>query len=1162
MESEDEDSLNNVLICEVCRKISKRISSTILDCQHTLCLSCLIIEGCVNNKLHCPICDKLSDFPYHFVDTIERELLVYSFLKNGEFQKELICPKHNERAVYYCKTHATLDLCSCCLNEDHPECITILIENYQHLRKTMYTMINTVNEKWKSVLKNLIIKERTILKEYADVRKTMNDSFNDLKSSINEAISNDQLNEDKAKNLEEIIKKHMFANIPEIKNISSSFSIDYSCLIKSLFKLSEFFDINSFIELMNHLNLSFRQLSENEGHMVKLELFSNNKYSSPSLLVRLKNNQNNSKDSILLEKHIISKKEYDNISTILGKNFKIELFCIKRNLTGNVSFSNILNSLDNSLDSLVDLAFINCNLNENQTKILGEYLRKLHHIETVNLSLNGQMKSGLIDVCEGLESSCNTLKSVNFAFCNLSEHQCEKIGCLLKVCCNIEQLDISRNEETGYGLLSVFEALKNSCGSLRDVNLSECSLNERHCRVLGELFDKCSKLQKINFENNIILGKGLVNICDGLSNSADSLINLNFNHIDLFSLQAKELGNMVGKCSNIQSISLSRNPDMLDGFVDICEGLKSSSNTLTELDFAGYKLKESDVGKVTCFLKLCKKIEKICIDWSMEITKPLNIYECLKNSVESLREVDLKFFISKGENYENLEKLLKNCKNLEKCRLDHFHSSYCKTNLNFYKSLSECTNSLKLIQLGFPLTETGCSNLASLIKNCSSLESIDFSFQHENAKSARNLWEALKNLNGTLKTLIFNQTENMERSPDFINFLKTCKLEKVSLPWHKSLRHGLSNSVSYLKEISFQGELDEECCKDIGDMLKNCRSIENINLGDILYTMNGLINIYRGLLKSSNALKIVSLTLINLNEAQCDKIIELWKNCSNFVKQNIYVYISYSPESTFEHRLIYCAPKVLRYLNFEDSEITEIQCRSIGNLVNHLTQIEYINLSENTMMGNGVINIINGLRSSAGTLKKINVANTKLNDNHGFALANLLQHCKIEFLEIGRNKKMSEGFAKIFNSLVNSAYSLKTLNVGNCNQKSSVVKDALATLLNACLNLHNICLDKFPFTDKEMVKICDGLKKSCLTLSNISLKFCDISERQAVCLSVIFAEFTTLKRLYLEGNDTMGRGMFTLCNSVCSLEHSLREIDLGSETMQKLEELFKRSKLR
>lgn len=1142
-------------ICQICKGYWIHNDPRILTCQHTFCFQCIKSIVTLNSQLICPICSETFHISKRYLSKLKKNNHFDELAKINENENTTICSIHKNLPTHYCKTHSVETVCNECLKSKHRECEIITLEDYRILRESIEIIMETINKKQESIKRDVDDEETNTLEEFKRIREVMNKSFNNLIYDLNYTIKNNYLDEENAKNLEKIIKRHTFAELPNAKNIGVSFSLDFKSVLKFLSELLTSNNMKSFMELTTSLNLPFKQLSNIDALKFKMELFSSQ--TKTLFSIQLKNDNSNSFDVFIIERYVLSKNDYKNLTIILQK-FKVESFCLRRNTTMSNGFSNILYTLKNSFDTLIDISIVDCNLNENQAINLGKLFSNCERLETINISLNNNMKDGFVNLCKGLRKSVNCLKRLNFSYCDLNEEQCSVFGNLLTLCTKIEAIDISHNGNTCNGLSYVIKSLEKSSKCLKDINFSYCDLITSQCADLCELLGKCRILETINLESNCNMGRGIGYVFEGLQRSVKTLKNLYLGNCDLARQQLKDLGKFLSKCSSINIINLSKSQNAIEEFPEVCTGLRKSSKTLVDIDLSGHNVGDGDKTALESLLVECSNIERLVLDLTEIRQEFLNMSECLKNSVNSLKEIELKCYILDQNDFKNIQRCLRYCKNLEIFNLCYLNPMIFQSSLDFYKSFYGSRNTLKSLQLGFPLNNECCESLSKLLKNCTNIEAVSFPLYESNKSITKNLSNALKNFYSTLKNFNLTMTESMDEYDEFIELIRNCnKLEVISLPWHKSLKSALLNSASSLKEISFQGELDEECCKDIGELFKNCTNIEYINLSEIQKTKNGLLNIYKGLIKSSNTIKGLILDIANVNDDQISKIMELWKNCSNFTKRNISLYFLRKGPISVYHNFLYCKPIIQRIFNFLLLDLNEDQCKIIGDSMHHISQIDNVNLAENRNMGDGCINIFQGLINSYLSLRVLNLYNANLKENHCIELSKLLENCKIEFLDIGRNRNMLDGPIYILRSLMNSKKTLKVLNIGKSGNFNANIKESLCKFLKSCTKLEEIDLAEINFTDYEINHLCDSLKSLSNTLSSIDFSDCNLTDAQGFLLSQIFFGFKTLKRFNLQGNLNMGHGVFILCGSLSRLNYSLRKIELDSQTTEQIEKFTK-----
>lgn len=1130
------------LICAICLECWVDRDPRILNCQHTFCFTCIQRLDISNSYITCPVCKENFQVSKKNIGKLKKNLFHNYLIKQDEHHRnEELCQKHRKEGALYCETHKVMNICVKCLNEDHQRCKIVTMEKYLEIEKIMKNLISTINDKKTSVEKDINEKEQKVIREYNAIRDRINKSFDNLKTEIISGLLNNPLNEDKVKDFQEIIQGHVIGKIPETSSIGKSFSPNFKYIYDTFRKLSQPKDQISFHDVAREFNLIFEKLSLSEMEKIVTQQFYNPRNFTPGLIIQLRNDILNCSDIFLMEKYILSETDCRNIAKIIQTKFKIEALYLKRNFQG---LSDILDGFENSYNSLADVAIINCNLNEIQLKNLGNILINCGGIESINLSLNSNMREGLRDVCIGLMKSFNVLRHLDFSYCHLTEGQCGPIEKLVKQCIRLERVNLGQNRLMGNGLLNILKALECSSNSLQDINLANCDLNYKHCEILGDLLNQCSTLQKVNLQDNKNMGRGIVDICKGLRRSSKSLKILNFRNTDLNFYQGDEIIRLSEECSNIQNINISRNPFMMYEFPNLFDTYRESfRKTITEIDLSDFKMTNTLKSNIEYSLSQCVKLENFRIDCLMLSNYSFNFYEALRNSVGSLKVLIIKSLVRNSEIYKNVEQLVINCKKLEEVNLDFilldFSSSFK------FPSLMRSKNALKKINFGCPLSKEASESLAILLESCTNIESIGMGIEVFEDPSSRNLINALKKLSTRLKEFSLHELRQQSRTAEYLEVFKSCtKLEKVSTYWNKGLKSALLSSADSLRELYFRGKLGEDCCKDIAEIIEKCPNIEILCLKNIGKCGNSMLNIAKGLSKSSKSLRGVSIVFQNFIEAKSSKLLDSWKSCPKSYIRSLSFNVLVGSDAEFDYDTWCSTPFSITNINLSNSNINQAQCKVLSEYLTQLSQIEYINLSNNSKLENGIVFICQGLMSSAQNLRIINFCNTKMSDSHCDEFGKLLSKCcLLEYINVQENN-ISNGFTHIFKGLLNTSNYLKFLYVGNCVNINMNVKKNLVDLLNQCSYLQEICLAKFQFNDNEIEDICTGLNKSISSLTYLDLRQCMLSEKQEILLCETLKECTTLKEILFRNEDTTKSEIPEIISKYLNkLKYSLRSVN-------------------
>lgn len=1141
------------LICAICLECWVDRDPRMLQCQHTFCFECIQGLDIVDSHLTCPICKEKFQISRRKVGKLQKNLFRNCLIKQGKSYTEEMCPKHDQEGPIFCETHQQVNICIKCLNESHKDCKIITIENYRKRDKMIKNLIEKINVQEKCVEKLIDKARNRVLKEYCMMRQNTIKSFNGLRNFFINTFKNDPLQDEVVCLLRDFIENHEVAIIPEISN--DELSTDFTSIYENLYNIYKPTNNISFLKMVNNFQFSFKLIEMND--LSELQMIYD-KF-RPLFLIQI---QNDNPNFFHLENSNISRNDWIVIYKILQKNFKISKIHISRNSFLNDGFDNLLTALENSISTLTEIKINNSCLTCDQAKRLGNFLINCGKIESISLSLNSNMESGLSVICNGLIKSFNVLKSLDFSYCNIDEEQSRSIVLLLKQCIQIEDIYFMSNQQIGNGLLKIFEALHGSSNTIKDINLANCDLNEIHCEYLGNLLNECSNLQKIDLSDNKIMGKGFSHVCNGLLKSANSLLNLNLNGTDLSGYQENYLKKLLAVCTKIEAMYIGKRPNIIDlndflysdlweKSIESCKGLSETSISLKEIDLCEYEIYDSGKVIVEKMLSKCSRLEIFRIDVSKLKKKPFNLRDCLHNSVNSLKIVEIRISTGVKGQIRNIEEFLIKCNKIEKIKLEEcVWECFLKnsTDINLFKALSQSSHTLKHMIFTIILSNSSLLYLIDLLKICKNILSFCIHVESE-LSILKSLENALKNFGESLNTLnlvLLQNGINNNKTYDYDDLLQICcNLRCLSTKWYKSLKSTLLNTMSSLKELNFYGELTDSCCMDIRELLEGCLNLDLLCLDVSFTSQNGLVDIFKGLTKSSETLKGVYLDISDLNLKQIITFTEALK-FGKIGRLNFNLILKIGSKMRFVRKCSYKFPTPSTAIDFANINFKDSHIIHMGNLIQYFNNIEHISLSRNTNIKNGYAVFFSSLKAACHNLKILNLSEIQLNDESCSQVGEFLKHCyqlrSIYIKSLGPIS--SAGIIPIFEGLKHSSNHLKVLKLGYNDFIGTGHNSHLIELLNVCNKLQEICLAEFQFNDKEINSVCEGLRNSCYGLTIVDLTCCNLNNNQLRYLTKVFKDISTLKELILRGNNKI-TDWIHICDNIKASECCLRKLDVS-----------------
>lgn len=348
-------------------------------------------------------------------------------------------------------------------------------------------------------------------------------------------------------------------------------------------------------------------------------------------------------ESICLIGCKVSELQSNSLGELLSYCTNIKSMDLSFSLIKGSGFKSIIRGLKHSKDQLRNLNFYKTSMNGTQAAVLGEVLSKCSNVQTVSLGKNDQLQSGFTAICHALHNSVKTLKYLDIKFCDLLNEQTEGLKELLSYCTELEYFNISWNKNIFLNFKDLISSLTESSSKLKTLDFSYCNLTEIEGMSIGELVEKCSNLKHLSVASNRNLYCSFGQILNGLKASTETISVLNFSACHLTESQIATLGQFLGTSPNITSLDISWNQRIGLSFIEIIDGLKTSSQNIRKLNFCGCNLNLCQAMNLATLLANCKYIEHLDISFSRNMQQGLvNIFESLHASAESLKYLNLR----------------------------------------------------------------------------------------------------------------------------------------------------------------------------------------------------------------------------------------------------------------------------------------------------------------------------------------------------------------------------------------------------------------------------------------------------------------------------------------------------------------------------------------
>lgn len=325
----------------------------------------------------------------------------------------------------------------------------------------------------------------------------------------------------------------------------------------------------------------------------------------------------------------------------------------------------------------------------------------------------------------------------------------------------------------------------------------------------------------------------------------------------------------------------------------------------------------------------------------------------------------------------------------------------------------------------------------------------------------------------------------------------------------------------------------------LSSILDKCRKLEIICLKENSNMEKGFLNICHQLLKSTNTLKQINFSSC-FPRSYCSKLIgELIKQCQYVENINFDNNSNVLPKINNFFKYLKNSSNNLKILSFSDCNLNENHSKDIENLLKISPFLENINFSRNSFNKESLLNVLNGIQNTHQSLKVLDLSHCNLSENLLLLMKRRNFKC-MEALNISYNKNIGKGLSIILNDLISpSNSSLNELDCSICGINQNNIIE-FGKILSKCSSIRTIKLNGNREMGNGFSNVCSGLLSSTKTLKNIYLSSCNLSKYQCKELGNLLKNCLNIEILMLEYNGNMETGFENICNGLKNSKQNLK----------------------
>ena len=789
--------------------------------------------------------------------------------------------------------------------------------------------------------------------------------------------------------------------------------------------------------------------------------------------------QSLSKLSTLTLLHISENKIDDRaaeaVAAVILNNSKLDDLFLNYNQfqTGTIMIAKALRNIS----TLTRLEFNSNGLPECIAKELAAAIASNNMISSIGIMNNNFEAAGMIAIIEAM----NRLKHITYVNVYNTPFTQEVIDSLSSMILRNRELQdlYLGNNKCHKNVANIVNMLK-GISKLRKLSLQDSCLTEQHAEdVATALANK--PLERLDFDNNSLKASGVTVIAKSLTHLSTLKI-LSFHNNHITAEGADGIASIVSCNYGLTDIYLGKNK-LEEGAIKVAKALKHLS-MLRLLDLNDNSIPTVVANELASAILCNRYLEQLRLRGNLFKTKGIQTIAKSLSCMSTLKLVNFRNNQITEAAVDDIISIL-----LSNPEIEHFY-------------------------LGDNILQSGVSKIATALKKCSLLKTLDFDNSSIPGNASTEIASAV--CNSSLETLYL-------RCNPHISAIKIVQA---------------LNEVSTLKYVDFN---DNNMAGVIADQLatafSKCTSLEDLRFRNNSFKTKEM-SIFVQCLSNLSSLKSINFGGNRLTEESAECLLTLIKN--NPAIKELYLGNNNLHAGVLKIAValkMRLAP-VLKILDVSNNCIPDRIVDELADFIGS-SKLEQLYLSYNNFSLSScvILEALSKLRTLTTLyLDGCNLADT-VSDKLGIVFCN---NCSLRELQLKNNHFKSSGMIRIAKSLSRLS-TLKVLNIRN----NSVTEEATDAI--ACMILSNSVLEQVYLGDNRTLnatnKILSSLK-SIATLIILNLSNMGMTDQIADELAAVVTNNPLLEHLYLAGNKLLASGLNEVTGACKKHSKHLKLLDI------------------
>ncbi len=605
---------------------------------------------------------------------------------------------------------------------------------------------------------------------------------------------------------------------------------------------------------------------------------------------------------------------------------------------------------------LLSVTLVDCNIDKESINVLASYMAKYNGLQKIDLSKNKVCSIGAQILFGALQSS------VKLEVLNLNQNKIELNGALslsksLADCTKMTCLQLNDNCITDAGLLALCGIICNNC-SLKVLELRGNSISNSGIKVLVNSLKHCVSLTEIDLSRNLIGTEGLsalahsLELCTGLN-----CISLGHNNF------GDEIGDFAKCLQNLKKLNTLNLGGNYFGIEDSIETMVKSlkyCEELTDIDLSDNKINDTGAVALSKYMTQCKNLTCFNLSNNRVSTAGLSVLTYLFRHFTQLASLNLShntFGFLDGAEADFLAVCFKDCNSLQSLNLSYnLIGDNGLESLVVYFKQCKALHNLSLQNCGI----TSFDVLGHCFKNCEmkylNLGHNDISRSHDPFLFLENCTK-LQTLTLCANKITANGVVALASSIRRCSALRSLDLEGNNL--NEGISMILRSLIACPYNLSCLNLGDNLCTGKLsGDILsyvKSCGNLHTINVSGTIFTCVHLTE----LLKCCEGLRVLCAAKTNISD---NDMVNLAQYCGNLQvldlgNNKIADYGAQVLASCLEEN------KNLLRLKLQYNNISDIGAKGLAESLKSTSSLILLDLGYNNIKSEGIENLAQSLVS-------------------------------------------------------------------------------------------------------------------------------------------------------------------------------------------------------